>query len=58
MVYNTTNINKTNTHHSPQTMEHTKDHDIRLLAWDMGKKNQNPTPFDNWIPNANTDMYV
>ena len=69
MVNNSTNINKTNNHLLPKTIEHKEipQHmalEILVLALDRHKNvaglnrlmGSQPSPSDNWITNDNTDI--
>ena len=71
MVNNSTNINKSNNHLSPQIVEHNKKKtmiygirnpvpglgtDTKMWQGSIGLWDSNLSPFDNWIFNVNTDV--
>jgi hypothetical protein len=61
--YQSTNINQTNNHLSPQFIKHQNDHNFGNPDTGMGQTQQCDrvklvlmgSPFDNWISNSNTD---
>ena len=63
IVNNSTHINKTNNHLSPQILEHKNSRHMALeikfvlarLNW-IKRSKHSPPPFDNWILNGNTNI--